>query len=132
MVSKIGKIPIVVHRPVIGTMKTLTIKRNRAGQWFAVFCYGLDDKEPGLHQGKTVGLDQGLNHIIVGSDGTIIDPPMFLRKSEKRLIKEQRKLSRKEKGSNNRRKQRSKVARVHLKIANQRDDFLHKLSRELA
>jgi putative transposase len=132
VISKIGKIPIVVHRPIIGAMKTLTIKRNRAGQWFAVFCCELDDEESEPHRGKTVGLDQGLSHIVVGSDGTIIDPPMFLRKSEKRLAKEQRKLSRKEKGSNNRRKQRSKVARVYLKVANQRDDFLHKLSRELA
>jgi putative transposase len=73
-----------------------------------------------------------LSHIVVGSDGEVIEPPKFLRKSEKRLAKEQRKLSRKEKGSNNYRKQRSRVAKVHLKVANQRDDFLHKLSRELA
>jgi len=62
----------------------------------------------------------------------VIDPPRFFRTSEKRLAKEQRKLSRKVKGSNNRREQRSKVARVYLNVANQRDDFLHKLSRELA
>ncbi|MBI0583267.1 MAG: transposase [Methanomassiliicoccus sp.] len=131
-VSRIGKIPIVLHRPIIGTMKALTIKRNRAGQWFAVFCCEIENQEPKLHPGPTVGLDQGLNHIVVEADGTVIEPPKFLRKSEKRLAKEQRKLSRKEKGSNNRRRQRHKVARVHLKIANQRGDFLHQLSRELA
>lgn len=67
-----------------------------------------------------------------GSDGLVVYPPRYLMKSEKRLAREQRKLSRKEKGSNNRRKQRRKVARVHLKIANQRDYFSYKLSRELA
>jgi putative transposase len=130
-VSKIGRIPIVLHRPIDGTIKTLTIKRNRAGQWFAVFCCEVEIPEL-THSGPTIGLDQGLKSFVVGSDGLIIDPPKFLRRSEKRLVKEQRKLSRKEKGSNNRRKQKRKVARVHLKVANQRDDFLHKLSREMA
>ena len=130
-VSKIGRMPIVLHRPVPGVIKTMTLKRNRVGQWFAVFCCELEVPEK-THSGPTVGLDQGLKSFVVGSDGLVIDPPRFLRKSEKRLAKEQRKLSRREKGSNNYRKQRSKVARVHLKVANQRDDFLHKLSRELA
>jgi putative transposase len=130
--SKIGRVPIVLHRAVPGVIKTMTIKRDRAGQWFAVFCCELANEEIVLHQGPSVGLDQGLKSFVVGSDGLVIDPPQFLRKSEKRLAKEQRKLSRKEKGSKNRRKQRSKVARVYLKVANQRDDFLHKLSRELA
>ena len=97
-----------------------------------MFCCDVEVPEPLFHQGPSVGLDQGLKSFIVCSDDLVIDPPQFLRKSEKRLAKEQRKLSRKEKGSNNRRKQRSKVARVHLKVANQRDDFLHKLSRESA
>jgi putative transposase len=68
---------------------------------------------------------------VAGSDGLVVEPPKFLRKSEKRLAKEQRKLSRKEKRSNNRRKQNRRVARVHLKVTNQRDDFLHKLSRDI-
>jgi putative transposase len=132
MVSKIGRIPIVLHRPIEGTIKSLTIKRNRAGQFFAVFTCLVDLSEPSTHSGTSVGLDQGLKSFIVGSDGLVVEPPKFLRKSEKKLRKEQRRLSRKVKGSNNRRKQRRKVARVHLKIANQRDDWLHQLSRELA
>jgi putative transposase len=130
-VSKIGRIPIVLHRDVPGVIRTLTIKHNRAGQWFAVFCCELEIPEL-THSGPTVGLDHGLKSFVVGSDGLVIDPPRFLRKSEKRLAKEQRKLSRKEKGSNNYRKQRSRVAKVHLKVANQRNDFLHKLSHEMA
>ena len=131
-VSKIGRIPIVLHRPIMGTIKSLTIKRNRAGQFFAVFSCEVDIPEPSTHSGPSIGLDQGMKSFIVGSDGLVIGPPKFLRKSEKRLIKEQRKLSRKIKGSKNRRKQRRKVARVHLKITNQRDDWLHQLSRDLA
>ena len=130
-VSKIGRIPIVLHLPIEGTIKNLTIKRNRAGQFFAVFSCVVDVPEPSTHSGPSVGLDQGLKSFIVGSDGLVVEPPKFLRKSGKRLIKEQRKLSRKVKGSKNRRKQRRKVARVHLKITNQRDDWLHQLSREL-
>ncbi|MBI0584321.1 MAG: transposase, partial [Methanomassiliicoccus sp.] len=109
-VSRIGRMPIVLHRPIIGTMKTLTIKRNRAGQWFAVFCCEIEMAKL-THSGPTIGLDQGLKSFIVGSDGLVVEPPKFLRKSEKRLIKEQRKMSRKVKGSNNRRKQKQKVAR---------------------
>ena len=131
-VSKIGRIPIVLHRPVPGGVKALTIKRNRAGQWFAVFSCEVEMSEPPRHSGPSVGMDQGLKSFIVGSDGLVVEPPRFLRKSEKRLIKEQRKLSRKLKGSKNRRKQKRKVARVHLKVTNQRTDFLHQLSRHLA
>jgi putative transposase len=129
--SKIGRIPIVLHRSIEGVIKTLTIKRNRAGQWFAVFWCEVEIPEL-TNSGPTVGLDLGLSHIVVGSDGLMVEPPKFLRKSEKRLAKEQRKLSRKKKGSNNRRKQRRKVAKVHLMVSNQRDDFLYKLSHELA
>ena len=131
-VSKIGRIPIVLHRPILGTIKTLTIKRNQSGQFFAVFTCEVDMPERSTHPGPSVGLDQGLKSFVVGSNGLVIEPPKFFRKGEKKLRKEQRRLSRKVKGSKNRRKQRRKVARVHLKIANQRDDFIHQLSRELA
>jgi putative transposase len=97
-----------------------------------VISYELDGEEPKPHQGHALGIDQGLESFIVGSDDLMVEPPKFFRKSEKRLAKEQRKLSRKDDGSNNRRKQKRRVARVHLKVSNQRDDFLHKLSRELA
>lgn len=130
-VSKIGNIPIVLHRQIIGKIKTLTIKRNRAGRWFAVFCCEVYVPEVN-NNGPVVGIDPGLEHIITCSDGNQVEPPRFFKLSEKKLKKEQRRLSRKQKGSKNRKKQRLIVARVHNKIANQREDFLHKLSRELS
>ena len=75
-----------------------------------------------------VGIDLGIKDFAVTSDGEIFENPKWLRKSEKRLQKLQRDLSRKEKGSNNRNKARLKVAKLHEKITNQRKDFLHKVS----
>jgi len=70
--------------------------------------------------------------LVVGSDGFVVDPPKYLRQKEKRLKKYQRRLSRKEKGSSNRRKARKLFAKMHLKVTNQRNDSLHKLSKKLA
>ncbi|HOV79416.1 MAG TPA: RNA-guided endonuclease TnpB family protein [Bacillota bacterium] len=75
-----------------------------------------------------VGLDVGLLTFAALSDGTKIDNPKYFRKSEKKLARLQRRLSRKKKGSNNREKAKAKVAKLHDKIANQRNDFLHKVS----
>ncbi|MDH5098782.1 putative transposase DNA-binding domain protein [Clostridium perfringens] len=80
---------------------------------------------------KKVGVDVGLKEFVICSDGYRVDNPKYLRKLEKRLIKLQRDLSRKQKGSNNRYKARLKVAKLHDKIFNQRKDFLHKLSIKL-
>ncbi len=131
-VSKIGRIPIVVHRPLSGTIKTLTIKRDQAGQWFAVFSCEVNIPQPLDHQGSVVGMDQGLGHLLVASDGLVIDPPKYLRQAEKRLKKRQRRLSKKVMGSKNRRKAKRFLAKLHLKVENQRNDFLHQLSRRLA
>ena len=73
----------------------------------------------------------GLKDFVVTSDGDKIDNPKYLRKSEERLARRQKKLSKKKKGSNNRNKQRKKVAKLHEKIANQRKDFLHKVSHQI-
>ena len=80
---------------------------------------------------KKIGVDVGLKEFAICSDGYRVSNPKYLRKSEKRLIKLQKDLSRKQKGSNNRNKARLKVAKLHDKIANQRKDFLHKLSTKL-
>lgn len=73
---------------------------------------------------KKIGIDVGLKEFAICSDGYRVENPKCLRKSEKRLIKLQRDLSRKQKGSNNRYKTRLKVAKLHEKITNQRKDFL--------
>ena len=130
--SKIGNIPIVLHRVPKGKIKTLTIKQNRAGQWFAVFACELPDSKS-IHLSKeAVGVDVGLENFATLSNGEVIANPRHLLKAEKRLKLLQRRLSRKVKGSANRRKARFKLARQHLKVANRRSDFLHKLSRSFA
>lgn len=73
----------------------------------------------------------GLKHFLITSDGEFIDNPKFLRKSEKKLSKQQRKLSKTKKGSKNRNKQRIKVSKIHKKISNQRNHFLHQVSNKI-
>ncbi len=128
--SKIGSIPIVLHRVPKGKIKTLTIKRNQAGQWFAVFACEVDI-EPVVNTGKAIGIDVGLENFATLSDGVVIENHKFLRKSEARIKLLQRRVSRKVKGSNNRRKAKHELAKLHLKVINQRKDFCHKLSRKL-
>ena len=80
---------------------------------------------------QTIGIDLGLTHFLIDSDGNKTDNPRFLKASLKRLAKEQKIFARKKKGSNNRQKQKLKVAKVHESVANQRLDFLHKLTAKL-
>jgi len=80
---------------------------------------------------KEIGIDLGITHFITDSDGIKIDNPKYLRKSEKLLAKHQKRLSKKVKGSNRYNLQKEKVAKIHYKITNQRNDFLHKLTTKL-
>ncbi len=129
--SKIGNIPIVLHRIPYGTVKTLTIKRNRVGQWFAIFACEVAVKPVKNTSKKEIGIDVGITSFATTSDGVFVDNPRYLVKAEKRLKLLGRRLSRKKKGSKNRRKSKRLLARQHLKVGNQRLDFLHKLSHEL-
>lgn len=129
--SKIGNIPIILHRIPKGKIKTLTIKQNKVGQWFAIFSCELPDvvvKHPSIEK---VGIDVGLENFATLSNGEVISNPRHILKAEKRLKFLQRRLSRKIKGSANRRKARFKLAKQHIKVSNQRKDFLHKLSRTI-
>jgi putative transposase len=127
--SKIGTFKVVQHREIEGKIKTCTIKRD-VDQWYVSFSCELDDPVPVEVKTKT-GIDVGLIDLITLSNGEQIKPPKFLRKSEEKLVHEQRRLSRKKKGSGKRNKQRVIVAKVHRKIKNQRKDFNHKVSRNL-
>jgi putative transposase len=130
-VSKIGSIPIVLHRAPKGVVKTLTIKRNRAGQWFAIFACEVAVKPVKNKSKATVGIDVGIESFATTSDKEFIENPRYLVKAEKRLKLLQRRVSRKKKGSKNRRKARFLLAKQHINVANQRLDFLHKLSHSL-
>lgn len=131
LLSKIGEIPIVLHRKIEGDIKTLTVERNRANQWFAVFSAEKEEKDAVAadpKEQKEVGIDRGLISLVAVSDGTKVAAPKFFRKAEERLKLRQRQASKKKKGSNNRRKAVKKLAKQYFKVTNQREDFLHKLT----
>ncbi len=128
--SKIGDIPIRMHRTVDGKIKGVTIKHMPSGKWFT---YLLVDDGRGLRDfaviDSAVGIDVGLEHYAVDSDGNEVENPRHLKNALKKLRREQRRLSKKQKGSKNWDKQRMIVARTYERVCNQRDDFQHKLSR---
>jgi len=129
--SKIGNIPIILHRIPKGKIKTLTIKQNKAGQWFAIFSCEMPESKVIHPSNQKIGIDVGIENFATLSNGEVVANPHFLIKAEKMLKRLQRRLSRKVKGSNNRRKARFRLAKQHLKITNIRTDWLHKLTKSL-
>ncbi|MEM3809481.1 MAG: transposase, partial [Thermoproteota archaeon] len=127
--SKIGDIPIRVHRPIEGRIKQVIVKRHNSGKWFAcVFV----EKEVNVVQREpknVVGLDVGVKHFLTDSDGRQIENPRFYEKTIRRIRVLHHWLSRKKKGSKNYEKQKIKLAKAYERLTNQRNDFLHKLSR---
>ena len=130
VLPKIGEVKINLHRPVEGTIKRVIISKTPTDKYFVSICCNVEIK-PLEKIDKKVGIDVGLKEFAICSNGYRVANPKYLRKAEKRLKKLQKDLSRKQKGSNNRNKARLKVAKLHEKIANQRKDFLHKLSIKL-
>lgn len=114
-------------RPLPEKVSSITISKDAAGRYFVAF-QGEAEKAQLPAINKSIGLDLGLTHFIVTSDGEKVEAPKIYRKHEAKLVRFQRKLSRKAKGGKNRNKARLKVARIHAKIADTRKDFLHKLS----
>ncbi len=129
---KIGEVKAIFHREIEGKIKTVTVSLNKSGQYFAAILFDDGkDKPESSNKGKAVGIDLGLTHFAITSDGSKFDNPRWINKHECNLKVKQQQLSRKQKGSNNKNKSRLKVARVHNKIANCRSDFHHKLSRRI-
>ncbi|SEG64624.1 putative transposase [Thermomonospora echinospora] len=124
---KIGDIPVRWSRDLPSDPSSVTVIKDAAGRYFASFVVEVGD-EPLPETASEVGIDLGLTHFAVLSDGRKIDNPRFLRRAERRLKKAQQALSRKEKGSNNRKKAVVRVARAHVRVADARRDFAHKLS----
>ena len=131
---KIGWIKTKLSKTFEGILKTATVSMTVTGKFFiSILVEDERDnprKEPFGHD-TTIGIDVGVKHFATLSDGTKIDNPTFLKNNLQRLKVLQRRLSRKQKGSKNRDKARKKVALQHEKIANQRKDFLHKLTTKL-
>lgn len=123
---KIGFVKIRISMK-IGAIKHVTVSRTPTGKYFATICFEFDPPVLKNH-GEKIGIHVGISNFYSDSNKNIVSNPKYLEKSMKKLKREQRKLSRKKKGSNNREKQRIRLALVHEKIVNQRDDFLHKQS----
>jgi putative transposase len=129
-IPKIGNVKLKLSCPIHGKMKNLTISKTKSGKYFASIQVEQEIQEP-EYKGNKIGIDLGLKDFAVTSDNQKYPASKFFQKSEKKLAKIQREFSRKQKGSKGQEKARIKLARQHEKIANQRQDFLHKLSRQL-
>ncbi|MBG0918682.1 IS200/IS605 family element RNA-guided endonuclease TnpB [Exiguobacterium sp. SRB7LM] len=131
---KIGFVKFTQHRPFDGIIKSATVSMTRTGKFFISILVN-QDEEKWIPVKSKVGIDLGLEHFAVMTNDAMvsekIDNPRLLRKSEAKVKKAQRALSRKMAGSRNREKARLILAKRHEKIANQRKDFLHKLSRRI-
>ncbi|MFB2939196.1 RNA-guided endonuclease InsQ/TnpB family protein [Aerosakkonemataceae cyanobacterium BLCC-F154] len=131
----IGEIKASIHRPIDGKIKTVTLSKTPSGKYFASVLFEIEGETPKTTEGKIYGIDLGVKHFAVVSDGAKIskyDNPKHLAKHEKNLKRKQRKLYRKKDGSKTRERYRKLVAKVHERVANARQDFLHKLSYKLS
>lgn len=127
---KLGFVKFRKSREVLGNIRSATVSKNILGRYYiSVLCETEIQKLPEVD--SQIGIDLGLKDFCIISNNTKIPNPKYLRQSEQKLIKAQRKLSKRVKGSNNRFKQQKVVFKLHEKIRNQRLDFLHKLSTKL-
>lgn len=128
--SKVGTIKMVYHREIKGTLKTCTIERASTGKWYV--CFSVECEPERLPETPTqVGIDVGLKTFATLSNAEEIENPRFFRKEEKALAKVQRKHSKMEKGTPERRKHRRVIARVHERVAFKRANFTHQNSRQI-
>lgn len=130
--EKIGKVKLVLDRevPVGCKFMSVTVSKNTCGQFFASVLVECEEVKK-AKTGKSIGLDIGLKLFLSGSDGSQLDNPTFFRKSQAKLVKAQRHLSRKMKGSSRCKKAKLKVAKIHLKTANKRKHFIHEQTTQL-
>ncbi|WP_424531889.1 RNA-guided endonuclease InsQ/TnpB family protein [Sphaerisporangium viridialbum] len=127
--AKIGQVEVRWSRGLPAAPSSVTVVKDAAGRYFASFVVEVDDATQVLPEvDAETGIDLGLAHYAVLSNGEKIANPKWLRRREKKLARLQRGLSRKEKGSNNRDRVRVRVARQHAKVADARRDFLHQTS----
>ncbi|NYZ76477.1 IS200/IS605 family element transposase accessory protein TnpB [Candidatus Micrarchaeota archaeon] len=130
-VTPFGEVSIKKHREIKDSIKTLALKREPTGKWFAIFTVEEEKFLPKQNSGGSVGIDLGLKTFATLSNSLRISNPRHFKKHEDMLAFIQRKFSRKKKGSRNRKGAKHKVSLIHEKIANTRADFLHKTSTQL-
>lgn len=127
---KVGWVKCVFHRPIEGMMKNCTVSKTKSGRYFVSIQCAMEHTTP-KQESASVGIDLGLTTFAALSTGEKIDKPKHLYRSQRRLAIRQRRLSRKAKGSKHRAHARLPVSVLHERVANQRRDFQHKLSRQL-
>ena len=128
---KIGLVKVKKHRNFEGIIKSVTVSKTPSGKYYVSVLVNCKGQEKLLKSENKVGIDLGIKEFAITSDGEMFENPKYLKRSETRLRKLQKDLSRCQKGSKNREKCRIKVARQHEKITNQRKDFLNKLSKRM-
>lgn len=128
---KVGQVRIKRHRAFDGKIKNATVSKTPSGKYYVSVLVEQNEKEKLPTTDSKIGIDLGIKEFCITSDGEMIENTKYLCKSEQRLRKLQKDLSRCQKGSKNRNKARIKVAKEHEKIANRRKDFLHKLSHRI-
>lgn len=128
---KIGFVECCISKQIQGRILSTTVSKNPSGRYFVSICCTDVEVEPLPKTDKTIGIDLGVKHLAVDSNGVEYPNNKYLAKSQKKLARLQRQLSRKPNGSKRREKARIKVARLHEHIANKRKDQLHKLTTQL-
>jgi putative transposase len=128
---KLGWLNFRKSRNIIGIPKNVTVSR-KGSNWFVSIQTEMIVAEPGHPSSSLVGIDRGIKQFAVLSDGTFHEPLNAFRKLETKLSKEQQRLSRKTKRSKNWFKQKHRITRLHIRIADMRNDFLHKLSTDIS
>ena len=124
---KIGWVRFIKSREMEGTPRNVTVSR-RGDQWYVSIQTEREIPEPVHLSASAVGIDMGIARFATMSDGSFLEPLNSFKKLEKKLAKEQRKLARKVKFSANWQKQKKQITRLHIRIADNRNDYLHKSS----
>ncbi|MFZ0004377.1 MAG: transposase [Methanoregula sp.] len=131
VLSKVGAVPIITHRTFEGEIKTCTIRRSCTGKWYASITVDIGDIPVQTNEKPAIGIDLGLTNFVAFSNGEIVKSPKFFCGDEPILARAQRRLSKLERGTPERKRSLMIVSKIHERIANRRTDFAHKISRDL-
>lgn len=126
-IKGLGTFKLFLSQPIVGRIKTVTVRRDACGDWFVSFsCDHVPAKAYPHPEAEVVGIDVGIRHFCTDTDGLHVANPKYYRKAQAELRRKQRQVARRKKGSNRRKKAVKELARVHRKVARMRLDFLHK------
>jgi putative transposase len=128
--AKIGRMPLRLHRPLQGTPKTVTVRREADG-WYACISCAEVPAEALPRTGKETGIDVGLKVFLITAEGEVVENPRHYRTAERQFAKAQRRVSRRTKGSQRRRKAVKLLAKAHQRVQRQRRDLHHKTALDL-